>query len=170
MLTEQLKSLILRELKTLRQELLAYGDEEQIWAEPPGVNNSAGTLALHLAGNLRHYLGSRFGGTGYVRDREREFAARGVPREELLAGIDAAAAEVETALEAVTGETLEEPYPLEVGGVRLQTGDFLLHLAVHLGYHLGQVDYHRRTVTGATRGVGALSVRDLTTAAAGGGD
>lgn len=40
-----------RELGSLRRELEAYPDEELLWALPPGLPNSAGTLALHLTGN-----------------------------------------------------------------------------------------------------------------------
>jgi hypothetical protein len=73
-------------------------------------------------------------------------------------------AEVNTALDMMDESALMTLYPLEVGGVKLQTGEFLLHLAVHLGYHLGQVDYHRRTVTGIGQSVRALNVGDLATA------
>ncbi len=38
----------------------------------------------------------------------------------------------------------------------LYTGS-ILHVAVHLAYHIGQVDYHRRLVTGDTSGVDAIS-------------
>jgi hypothetical protein len=48
-----------------------------------------------------------------------------------------------------------------VSGVRLNTGTFLLHLATHFAYHLGQFDYHRRLVTGAAQGVGAQSIPEL---------
>lgn len=170
MLIEPLTGMILRELKGLRSELLAYEDETQIWTLLPGVTNSAGTLALHLTGNLRHYIGAQFGGTGYVRDRDREFTERDVPLDELLAGIDTAIAEVKTAFAALTKDMLEQPYPLLVGEQRLRTGEFMLHLAVHLGYHLGQVDYHRRTVTGSRQSVRALNVSDLSSARADNGD
>ena len=33
-----------------------------IWALPPGLPNSGSTLALHVAGNLRHYVGAVLGG------------------------------------------------------------------------------------------------------------
>jgi uncharacterized damage-inducible protein DinB len=165
MFIEQLRGMILRDLQTLRNELLAYAeDERQIWALPPGVNNSAGTLALHLTGNLRHYIGACFGGTGYERDRQREFEVRNLPLEELLSEIDRTMADVNTALAALSETAREETYPLEVGGVKLQTSEFLFHLAVHLGYHLGQLDGHRRTVTGKNRSVRALNVRDLSSA------
>ena len=73
-----------RELRTLRRELEAYPDERQLWQEVPGLPNSAGTLALHLTGNLQHYIGACWGGTGYVRNRDAEFGQRDVPRSELL--------------------------------------------------------------------------------------
>ncbi|MDT8341697.1 MAG: hypothetical protein RQ751_09320, partial [Longimicrobiales bacterium] len=71
-----LRAILLRDLAALRRELLAYPDESQIWALPPGAPNSAGTLALHMAGNLHHFVGAVLGGEGYVRDREAEFADR----------------------------------------------------------------------------------------------
>jgi hypothetical protein len=43
----------------------------------------------------------------------------------------------------------------------VSTGLFLTHLVAHLAYHLGQIDYHRRLVTGQTDGVGAVSIPAL---------
>src|SRR5439155_24275894 len=114
----------------------------------PGLPNSAGTLALHLAGNLRHFVGGQLGATGYVRNRDAEFATRDLPRAELLALIDRAIEEVETTLSSLRDQNLARPFPLVVANCSMLTGDFLVHLASHLAYHLGQVDYHRRAVTG----------------------
>jgi hypothetical protein len=146
-----------RELATVRDELLAYPDSDAIWALPAGLPNSAGTLALHIAGNLRWFIGGQLGGSGYVRDRDAEFSLRGVPREELVRNVEAASDEVARALANIDDSRLEQPFPLEVGGVRLPTGRFVGHLAVHLGYHLGQLDYHRRIVTGVNKSLGALA-------------
>ena len=52
-----------RELATVRDQLLAYPDNSSIWALPNGLPNSAGTLALHIAGNLRWFIGAQLGGT-----------------------------------------------------------------------------------------------------------
>jgi hypothetical protein len=146
-----------RELATVRDELLAYPDATAIWEMPPGVPNSAGTLALHIAGNLRWFIGAQLGGTGYVRDRDAEFSLRGVDRDTLVRNIEAASDEVARALAQLDDARLDQPFPLEVGGVRLPTGRFIGHLAVHLGYHLGQLDYHRRIVTGVNKSLGALA-------------
>jgi uncharacterized damage-inducible protein DinB len=161
MTTADLSRLIKREMDSLRDELLAYPDEHAIWAVPKGVPNSAGNLALHLVGNLRFYIGTQFGATGYVRDRDAEFARKGVSRAELLQGIATASDEVTRALATLDPAQLEKPFPVEVGGNRFQTGLFLQHLASHLAYHLGQVDYHRRVVTGSTTSVNALPLAPI---------
>ncbi len=156
-----LQSFLLRELRSLRGELEHYPDEASLWITPEGLPNSAGTLALHVAGNLQHYIGAQLGQSGYVRDRPREFAARNVPRSQILAEIDAAEEAIRATLPRLTAEQLEANYPETVGGVRLRTDAFLLHLVAHLAYHLGQIDYHRRVVTGDRTSVGAIAIADL---------
>jgi hypothetical protein len=150
-----------RDLRTLRRELEAYPDERQIWQEVPGLPNTAGTLALHLAGNLQHYIGARWGGTGYVRNRDAEFARRGVPRAELVAEIERARAAVAAGLAAIDGDALAADYPETIAQSRIRTGEYLVHLSVHFAYHLGQLDFHRRMVTGNREGVGALRPVEL---------
>lgn len=161
---DQLRAILLRDLRALRREVAAYPDDESVWAVPEGISNSAGTLVLHLVGNLRSYVGHVIGGDGYERDRPREFSARGLPRAELLHGIDLAIAAVDRALPLLTADTLAAEYPLAIGPVKLNTQDFLVHLAVHLGYHLGQVDYHRRIVTRSPATASTVSPSELSSA------
>jgi uncharacterized damage-inducible protein DinB len=155
---------ILRDLRALRREVEAFPDERDLWRVPPGVANSAGTLALHLAGNIQHYVGTVLGKTGYVRDRAAEFARRDVPRAEILTQIDAAIAAVETGLAKLTDAMLAADYPEPVAGHTVMTSEWLVHLAVHVGYHLGQVDYHRRIVTGRGDTTGAMAIPELRSA------
>ena len=68
---------------------------------------------------------------------------------------------VRKTLGEMSAQQLSMPYPLEFNGRQLPTGMFLLHLATLLAYHLGQIDYHRRTMTGDDRGVGVQSIPDL---------
>jgi DinB family protein len=159
--TADLAAQLDRELRALRRELEAYPDERQIWSDAPGMPNSAGTLALHLAGNVQHYIGARFGGTGYVRNRDAEFARRNVPRAELVAEVERARAAVRTGLERMDPAALDRDFPEAIGGSRLRTADYLVHLCAHFAYHLGQLDMHRRVVTGNSSGVGALKVSEL---------
>ena len=92
---------------------------------------------------------------------DAEFGDRDVPRAELLSELDQAIAAVETGLTRVNDEDLDKPFPEAVGGVTSTTGAFLAHLAVHLAYHLGQVDYHRRILTREGTTVQAMAVGEL---------
>ena len=156
-------AILRRELESVKTEIAAYPDDAGVWATPPGITNSAGTLALHLAGNLEHFIGAQFGKTGYVREREVEFAARNIPRAEIIGKIDAAIAAVETGLSRLSDEDLHGVYPLPFGDATVHNGDFMIHLVAHLGYHLGQIDYHRRLICGGPT-VPALPISKLTSA------
>lgn len=158
---DDVRRILLRDLDTLEDQLLGYADEGQIWASLGKIPNSAGTLALHLTGNIQHYIGAVLGGSGYVRDRPGEFADRDVPRAELLARIQTTRAAVRRGLAHLDPDRLGEPYPVPIAGVTLPIGRQLLHFATHFAYHLGQLDYHRRAVTGDATATGAQSVPAL---------
>jgi len=159
-------AILCRELRTLERELNAYPSEQQIWELPAGLPNSAGTLALHAAGNLQHFLGAVLGGTSYVRDRDAEFSRRNVPRAELIEELRNAERAVRDTLPAMATDRFAETYPLAVANRRVNTGEFMTHLATHLAYHAGQLNYHRRIVTGDASGVGAVSPTELPSYAA----
>lgn len=154
-------AVISRELRTLERELDAYPTEAQIWEVPAGLPNSAGTLALHLAGNLRHFVGAVMGGTGYVRDRDAEFSRRNVPRAELIEELRKAERAVNDTLPSMDAGRFAETYPVAVANRRVNTGEFMTHLVAHLAYHAGQLNFHRRIVTGDVTGVGAVSPTEL---------
>ena len=63
-------------------ELAGPLSDEQFWTKPFAFGNSFGHLVLHLTGNLNYYIGTEIAGTGYVRDRDREFSGGGTCREE----------------------------------------------------------------------------------------
>jgi len=159
-----LHALLSRDLRALRREVEAYPTDDAVWATPAGIANSCGTLVLHLVGNLRLNVGNVIGGIPYERDRPREFSARGLSRVELLGELDAALAAVDGAVPHLTDSVLASEFPLAIGAVRVNTQEFLLHCAVHLAYHLGQVDYHRRLTTGAPVTVATVSPAELSSA------
>lgn len=161
MLVESLEALIVRELRAVKRELDAYPDDAAVWRPVPGVPNTAGTLALHVAGNLRHFVGAVLAGDGYVRDRDAEFARRDVSRAELHRELDAAIESVQRALRGPASAALRAPYPRPVADRKVHATTFALHLLAHLAYHLGQIDLHRRVATGNAAGVDAVSVREL---------
>ena len=148
MATHELAALFARDIARLIQELRAFPDTDAIWKTAPGVTNAAGTLALHLEGNLREYIGRQLGQIDYTRDRPLEFSARGVAREELIARLEAVRNSIPAVIAALTPEQLDATYPENVLKTPLTTRQFLIHLLGHLNYHLGQVDYLRRFATG----------------------
>lgn len=144
MITQVLKTLFRRDLEQLKHELDLYQNENRIWYTEKNITNSAGNLCLHLVGNLNTFIGTELGHTGYVRDRPLEFSAKDVPKSELLTRIDETIVVVENTLDKLTPAQLDAEYPREVLGRIMTTEFFLVHLASHLMYHLGQVNYHRR--------------------------
>lgn len=161
MLIDAVKRCLVRDLAGFALELDAYPDDASVWTLPVGVRNSTGTLTLHGCGNLRHFIGAVLGKSGYVRDRDAEFALRGLPRVELEMLIAVTRDEIARALDQLDSDLLSRDYPLPVGKVTLSTGQFLVHLATHLTYHLGQADMHRRVVTGQENGVGTVALPPL---------
>ena len=161
MTTDWIRLLITRELASFSREIELFPDEAQIWATAPGIANSAGTLTLHICGNLQHYLGAVLGNTGYVRDRPLEFSARDLPRAVLLENLAKTSEVVRTVLAALTDEQLAADYPDGLGVPRMPTGLFLGQLAVHLAFHLGQAGYLRRMLTGSSESSGALAMQAL---------
>ena len=127
---------LVRELEGFKRELALFPDDESVWSTLPGVTNSAGNLALHLAGNLQHFIGAVLGGTGYVRNRELEFGQRSGPRENIYAEFDAAIAVVRKILPEISDATLDADFPEAVMGTKFRTGTFLVHLCAHAGFHL----------------------------------
>lgn len=142
--TEVLKSLYKRDLNRLKEEVAAYKNESNLWLVEKEIKNSGGNLALHLIGNLRAFIGAELGNTGYIRKREEEFSLKNVPREDMLAEIDLTIQEIEQVLDKLSTIQFKAPYPRQVFKFEMTTEYFLVHLAAHLGYHLGQLNYHRR--------------------------
>lgn len=160
-LAADLLVLFRRDLAAFEREVALFPDDEALWRTQPGVANSAGNLALHVAGNLRHFAGTVLGGTGYVRDREAEFGRRSGPRTEVAAELRAARADLEAVLPGLSDAALAAPFPVAVAGVQPPTGRFLLHLAAHLAFHLGQAGYLRRALAVDGRSAGAMAIPEL---------
>lgn len=144
MLTEDLLKLFVRDLNRLKREISQYQDEANLWKVDGSISNSAGNLCLHLIGNLQTYFGSVYGNTGYVRNRDKEFSDKAVPRVQLMDMIAQTELMMQQVLPKISQEQLEEDYPMEVFDHSMKSAYYFVHLAVHLGYHLGQINYHRR--------------------------
>ncbi|MFY0605798.1 MAG: DinB family protein [Cyclobacteriaceae bacterium] len=147
MILAELSQLFERDLKKLSNQIAMYKDEDLLWTKASGISNSAGNLALHINGNLQHFVGAVLGETGYIRDREFEFGDQKVPKQQIIDEVELTIAVVQKTLSNMVDNQLGVLYPIEVFGQPMSTSFFLMHLHSHLNYHLGQINYHRRILS-----------------------
>ncbi len=146
MQVQELKKVYIKDLTKLKEEIDLYVNEENLWKTEKGISNSAGNLCLHLVGNLNYFIGTAIGKTNYIRNREAEFSSKDIPQKALIKMVEETISVVHNVLSVMTDKQLEEEYPLLVLKEKTSTGYFLFHLSSHLGYHLGQINYHRRLI------------------------
>jgi hypothetical protein len=123
------------------RDLAAPLSHEQFWIKPFPFGNSFGHLVLHLTGNLNYYVGAQIAGTGYVRDRPREFAEATPPaKDEVLKKFDEA---VELVLHTIRSQSEQDwSKAYTATGVEARDRfDMLLQCATHLHHHIGQMMY-----------------------------
>ena len=144
MLIQTLQKLFQRDLHRLKNEIASYKNQDNLWLIDHDIFNSAGNLTLHLIGNLNTYIGAEFGKRNYIRDRPLEFSMKTIPKEELIEMIEQTILVVNDSLEMVKDEDLNKEYPIVVFEQACTCEFILVHLATHLSYHLGQINYHRR--------------------------
>ena len=125
--------------------------EGQFWQKPFSFGNSFGHLVLHLTGNLNYYIGAEVGKTGYVRDRDREFAEpKRIPKAQALAKFQEAVATVIRTAQAQSPSDWAKFYTAareEDAGNRFT---IFLRCATHLHLHVGQMNYLCFALSGKT--------------------
>ena len=123
------------------RELAVPLSDEQFWAKPFSFGNSLGHLVLHLTGNLNYYIGAQIAGTGYVRDRPREFAEASRPsKDEVLKKFDEAVSMVVRTIRSQSAEDWSAAYAA-VGADAQDRFGIVLSCATHLHHHIGQMMY-----------------------------
>jgi len=141
---DALIKLFARDLEKLTQEIGSFRNELNLWKINGAVSNSAGNLSLHLVGNLNHFIGSVIGKSGYIRDRDAEFNSKNIELSMLIDMVGETKKVVISSLEKFDEKHLKSIYPIQVFGEDMTYEFFLIHLATHLNYHLGQINYLRR--------------------------
>lgn len=159
-LLTNLETLVVRDLEAFAREV-EMCPADRLWATLPGVTNSVGNLALHVAGNLQHYVGAVLGGTGFVRQRDDEFGRRSGAPAEVAALLRETAAVVRAVLPTLDDAALVADYPVALGWQVIKTDIFLQHLSAHLAMHLGQAGYLRRILTGDNVSAGPMGLQEL---------
>jgi uncharacterized damage-inducible protein DinB len=147
-MTTLARTALIEGLEHLRDQVRTLGEplsEQEFWTKPLDPGNSVGHLVLHLTGNLSHFVGAQLGGSGYVRDREREFTQTRVPsKAEALTELDNAVATFRKVVSGLSAEQLAAPHPEARFGVVMNA---LVHLLGHFALHRGQMSYIVRLVT-----------------------
>jgi len=141
---ESTSKILLRDLDKLEKEISLYPTLTSLWEVRGDIKNAGGNLCLHLCGNLQHFIGAILGNSGYVRNREKEFSLTGLSAKDLVREVITTKEAVKQALAKMDPAQLEKNYPVLVFEEPMTTLYFLIHLAAHLEYHLGQINYHRR--------------------------
>ena len=151
-MTNMFRDSLINSIDGISREVSTYAREADIWAINGSVTNSAGTLSLHLIGSMNHFIGATLGNTGYVRDRAAEFSQRNVPRDVILSNIAEVREMINHTFSLLKDADLENIYPLTTFGEGRTTASVLMLLCAHASYHLGQVNYLRRTLDGVLHG------------------
>ncbi|MFQ3650876.1 MAG: DinB family protein [Gemmataceae bacterium] len=136
------------ELEALHQQILELVEplsEEQFYRKPIEPGNSVGHLVLHLTGNLNHFAGARLGGTGYIRDREREFTDPAPPPKAVaLANLAEAVVVYRRVIENLSNQQLlQAPVDAHLGPTIAAA---MVRLVSHFALHRGQISYLVRLV------------------------
>src|SRR5438105_4783480 len=134
----------LEKLRDEIKQLVEPLSEQQLWTRPTEPGNSAGHLCLHLAGNLNHFVGAQIGGSGYIRNRDREFSeSERLPKAQVLAGLDEAVATFRGVVERLDVAKLAAPHPEPRFATVLES---LVSVVTHFALHRGQMSYIVRLV------------------------
>jgi uncharacterized damage-inducible protein DinB len=141
---QDIKHIVLRDLAVVADEV-RQTDEKLLWKSFPGIINPVGSIALHLCGNIRHFIGAQLGNTGYVRNRDAEFSNHQLTKQQLLDEISGTIHETDSVLSNLDERLLEsempDPPPHHKGR---SVAFFLMQLSCHLSRHTGQMNYLRR--------------------------
>jgi uncharacterized damage-inducible protein DinB len=122
--------------------------EEELWVRPFAHGNSVGHLLLHLTGNLSYYIGAQIAGTGYVRDRPKEFADPSRrPRDEVLRDFDRAVDMVLATLAAQGEADWDRPYQAVGADDSPDRLGIFLRCCAHADHHMGQMIYLCKELT-----------------------
>lgn len=114
--------------------------QEQFWHNPYSYGNSVGHLILHLTGNLNYYIGARVAGTGYIRNREREFTEmEELGKDTVMRAFDQAIALVVETIRKQEPADWLKPYSGEREPEATERFMIFLRCAGHAYHHLGQI-------------------------------
>ena len=121
--------------------------DDQVWHRDSPHENSIGNLILHLAGNIRQWIGHGLAGLPDIRERDAEFAALGnISRTELR---DLLRAVITPAINTVAGlPPAKLTYKTPVQGAERTGLEIVYQVVGHLQQHTGQIVSATKRFTG----------------------
>ena len=124
---------------------------EQIWARGSENENAVGNLVLHLAGNVRQWIGSGVAGRENIRDRDAEFAARGqADAKELRVLLQSTIDDAVAVIQKLTAKQLSEMIRVQVYDMTVL--EAVYHVVEHFSQHTGQIIFATKLFTGTDLG------------------
>jgi uncharacterized damage-inducible protein DinB len=120
--------------------------EEQIWQRSSVHVNSIGNLVLHLAGNVRQWIGHGVAGQDDIRHRDSEFAAKEGQTAEISALFTKTLADALTTVTALPAERLTERIKPQDRDVSVL--EAIYQVVGHLQEHTGQIVFATKQITG----------------------
>ena len=135
-----------RDIQRVIDEINLFKDDSNIWTTCGSLNNSSGNLVLHLLGGLNFLIGRNLGNTNYIRNRDLEFKLKDVDKGQLIEQLTELSLMINRTICSMTKEQLEYPFPIFFDKENATINYVLVQLLLHLNYHLGQINYLRRTL------------------------
>jgi uncharacterized damage-inducible protein DinB len=125
--------------------------EDQFWDRSGDHANSIGNLLLHLSGNIRQWIGHGVGGLADIRERDKEFEARGGrSTAEVLGLFESTLAEATQILKAMPlARLIERTKPQNRDVAVLEA---IYQVTGHLMLHAGQIIFATKQTTGKDLG------------------
>lgn len=129
------------------QDCLARLTGEQIWTRQSENENAVGNLTLHLAGNVRQWIGSGIAGWPDHRQRDAEFDARGGKSpEELAELLKIRITEAVSVVRSLPVARLTERITPQ--GYDVTVLEAIGHVVEHFSMHTGQIILLTKLLTG----------------------
>ena len=121
--------------------------QDQIWQRGTAAENAIGNIILHLAGNLRQWIGFGIDGRPDIRERDQEFAVRGgSDPAALIALLKDRVGDATSVLNALPEARLLEN--VTVQGYTMPVLEAIYHVVEHFSHHAGQVLFATKQMTG----------------------
>ncbi len=127
-------------------------NDDQIWSRGAAHENSIGNLVLHLCGNARQWICAGIGGEKDVRNRDREFSARGgLSGSDLIAHLKQTVDQATATLAGVTADRLLDEINPQTGPVSVL--EAIYQVVGHFQQHTGQIVFAAKILAGQDLGL-----------------